>query len=303
MNKHSTLPTILAFAAVATLAAYPAISQTVGINAAVRNIVKVKADAQAEAVNAKVKEKIALGNMIATAAASALQILLLDKSSLTVGPNARMTIDRFVYDPNRKTSALGASVARGTFRFLSGKALQGRPGQSGLSTPIASIGIRGTIVEGAVGADAVAIAAMEQGFANAAGVDPETASLIVLRGPGAKAVASEKRGAIDVTAGGKTVTVNDAGQAIFVPGPGMAPIGPFPLSNAGFQAFDAVLRTQPNARALAAVAAGASKAASGRGGASSSGGGSGASALQLGLGFAAAVGVAVAVGGGNSSSP
>lgn len=295
MSKQSTAPVVLGFVAVATLAAYPAISQTVGINAAVRNVVKVKADAGAAAVDAKVKERVSLGNMISTAAASALQILLLDKSSLTVGPNTRMTVDRFIYDPNRKSSAIGASVARGTFRFLSGKATQGRPGQSGFNTPIASIGIRGTMIEGAVGADAVAIAAAEQGFANAGAVDPETATLIVLRGPGPKAVASEKRGEIDVTAGGKSVSVTGSGQAVFVPRAGAAPVGPFPLSSAGYQAFDTALRTSPVA-AAAAVASGGNRA-------SSSGGGSAGTSLQLGLGLAAAVAVAVAASSGGSASP
>ncbi len=60
--------------------------------------------------------------------------------------------------------------------------------------------------------------------------DPDTASLIFLRGPGSGAQGGEQQGAIDVTAGGTTASISGSGQAFFVPGPGQAPIGPFLLS-------------------------------------------------------------------------
>ena len=251
--KLSFRGTMLAATAVSTaLAALPALSQTVGVNSAVRNNVKVKATASAAETQARVKERVNQGNDITTAAASALQILLLDRSGLTVGPSARLKVDRFVYDPNKKASAMGISIAKGAFRFMSGKPTQGRPGQTALNTPTASIGIRGTMVEGAVGEEAVSIAQGEASL-NLAGVtiDPQTASMIVLRGPGKGALRGEKPGEISVTAGGRTIIVNSAGKFVFVPAPGAAPMGPFQLSNAGFQQFDSVLRTQPSFSTMA----------------------------------------------------
>ncbi len=237
---------ILGLAAFATVA--PAQAQVVGVNAAIRNTVQMKTAANPALHRAVLKERVGLGDDITTGQASVLQILLLDRTSFTVGANARVKIDRFVYDPNRQASAVGASIAKGAFRFMSGKATHGMPGQSSLKTPVASIGIRGTMVEGAVGADAVRIARGEAAVGAAAGAENDTATLIVLRGPGAGALGGELPGAIDVTANGQTIAVESAGLALFVPGPNAAPIGPFQLSDAGLDALHALLRTTPKRR-------------------------------------------------------
>ena len=228
-----------------SLAFVPAISQVVGVNTAVRNIVKVKANATASAINARVKDRVSQGNDIVTAPASTLQIMLLDQSTLTVGPNGRLIVDRFIYDPSRRASAVGVSIVKGAFRFLSGKSTHASPGQTSLRTPIASIGIRGTMVEGHVGQIAADVAQTESGISGAGKVDPKTASLIVLRGPGPNTAGGETPGEITVTSGGKTVTVTTPGQGVFVPRSGAAPIV-FGLSALGYQSFDSALRTSPS---------------------------------------------------------
>ena len=221
------------------LVATPAAAQTVGVNAAVVNDARMTTQANATLHKAVVRERVSLGNDILTGKASRLQVVLLDQTTFTVGANARIKVDRFVYDPNRNSSAVGLSVGRGAFRFMSGRATHNAPGQSSIRTPVASIGIRGTIVDGVVGADAVAIARAEPGLP-AFAADPETASLILLRGPGATA-GGEVPGGIDVTAGDKTVALDEAGLAVFVPGPGQAPIGPFRLTPAGSASLVALL--------------------------------------------------------------
>ena len=244
--KNSLYRSVAVVTAIAVpLALVPAFSQTVGVNTAVRNIVKVKANEASAAINALVKQRVAQGNEIATAPASTLQVMLLDQSSLTVGPNGRLKVDRFVYDADRRASAVGVSIVKGAFRFLSGKSTHANPGQTALRTPIASIGIRGTIVEGHVGEIAANVASGETGLSGVGVVDPNTASMIVLRGPGPNAVGGETRGEISVTSGGVSVTVNSPGQAVFVPRAGAAPIV-FTLSTLGYQSFDSALRTSPS---------------------------------------------------------
>ena len=223
------------------LAAIPASAQTVGVSAAVVNDVRMTTQTQPALHKVVVKERVSLGNDIQTGRASVLQVMLLDRTTFTVGGNARIKVDRFVYDPNRKASAVGLSVAKGAFRFMSGKPLHANPGQSSIRTPVASIGIRGTIVEGAIGHDAIRIARAEAGVPAGFTADPETASLILLRGPGPNAQ-GETPGAIDVEGGGTTVAVTSPGFAVFVPGPGQAPIGPFALSDAGSDALAGLLR-------------------------------------------------------------
>ena len=229
--------TLLALAA--TALATPAAAQTVGVNAAVVNDVRMTTQANTTLHKAVVRERVSLGNDILTGKASRLQVVLLDRTTFTVGANARIKVDRFVYDPDRQSSAVGLSVGRGAFRFMSGRATHNAPGQSSIRTPVASIGIRGTIVDGVVGADAVAIARAEPGLPRFT-ADPGTASLILLRGPGATA-AGETPGGIDVEAGGTSVPLDQAGLAVFVPGPRQAPIGPFRLTPAGSASLVALL--------------------------------------------------------------
>lgn len=238
------------------MAPLPAMSQAVGVNTAVRHEVRVRETVGAAERQAAVREQVRLGNAITTGDNSALQIMLLDRSTLTLGQNARLTVDRFVYDPERRASSVGTSVAKGTFRFLSGKATRG--GDNTVSTPSATIGIRGTILEGSVGEEAIALARLQPGL-DLSRADPATATLIVLRGPGAGAPASETRGIVDVTAGGQTVTLDRPGMAIFVAAAGESP-QVFDLTDAAYLEFDRTLRTAPAGfeRLAAAYAAGQS---------------------------------------------
>lgn len=230
----------------------PAGAQQVGINAALRNTVKMKTARDAAPRPAVLKERVSLGDDILTGPGSIDQVLLLDRTTFTVGANARVKIDKFVYDPARGASAVGASVVKGAFRFMSGKATRGAPGQSSVTTPVGSIGIRGTIFEGAVGADAVRIARGEAAVGNAA-ADSEKALLVVLRGPGQATQGDEKPGAIDVTTSQSTTALERPGMALFVPGPDRKPIGPFMLSDAGLDALHALLRTRPDKRGAAST--------------------------------------------------
>lgn len=234
----------LALAAAAGMAVGPAIAQTqAGIAAAVRNKVEIRS-ATRKPHAAAVRERIFMADQATTGAASQLQILLMDRTTFTVGANARVTIDRFVYDPARNSRQVGVSVAHGAFRFMSGRAL-GRPsGQASVRTPVATIGVRGTIFEGVVGEDAVRIAEQEPSVGRVAS-DRRQASLIVLRGPGARTQGDTIAGAIDVAAGGRTATLDAPELAVFVPREGATPIGPFHLSAAGLEALQSLLRTRP----------------------------------------------------------
>ena len=64
---------------------------------------------------------------------------------MSVGPNANMVIDQFVYDPNAGTGKLAASVSRGIFRFVGGK-ISKQENAVTMRTPAATIGIRGGVM-------------------------------------------------------------------------------------------------------------------------------------------------------------
>lgn len=91
---------------------------------------------------------IAFGERITTAGAGQTQILFVDQSALTVGPNSSMVIDEFVYDPNTSTGKLAASVTAGTFRFVGGRI--SKKEAVVFRTPTATIGIRGGVATASV---------------------------------------------------------------------------------------------------------------------------------------------------------
>jgi FecR protein len=232
------------FAAAAMIAAAPLAADAVGVTAVVRNNVQVTTTASPVLHKAAVRETISIGNDIVTGGQSMTQLLLLDKTTFTVGANSRVKIDRFVYDPRARQSAVSATVAKGAFRFMSGTAINKGKERSVINTPIATIGIRGTIVEGVVGAEAIRIARKEAGIPGSLAADPETATLIVLRGPGRNAQGATP-GAIDITVGGITIAVEEAGMAVFIPGPAQQPVGPFQLSGQGISFLRAQLGPRP----------------------------------------------------------
>ncbi|MCW3849409.1 FecR family protein [Sphingomonas sp. LB-2] len=225
-------------AIVAALPAIPAEAQVVGVTSAVKNDVRLRKPNAPIARPVQLKQRIATADQIQTGAKSQMQIVLLDRSIFTVGANARLTIDRYVYDPQRNSRNMGATVARGAFRYMSGRRTSG---STTINTPTAAIGVRGTMVEGIIGPDAVLIANNERGVGRGVRADPETASLIVLRGPGRGTSANVLPGIIDVTSGGRTVTVDQPMLAVYVPYPGATPIGPFTISPEGLRQIQALL--------------------------------------------------------------
>lgn len=213
--------------------------EVIGINAAVLNNVRIRPGGTSVARAAVVRQRVALADEVQTGGKSQLQVLLLDKSVFTVGANSRLTIDRFVYDPGRSARAVGASVVKGAFRFMSGR--PDAKGRSSIRTPVATIGIRGTILDGVVGEEAVRIAAGERAIGPDVRSDPATASLIILRGPGRGAQGRVQPGIIDITAAGRTVTIDRPMRAVYVPRPGAAPIGPFIISPEGLREVQALI--------------------------------------------------------------
>jgi hypothetical protein len=61
-------------------------------------------------------------------------------------------LDKFVYDPSSRSGAVVVNVLQGTFRFVSGSV---KPGGYTIKTPGATVGLRGTIVEGFMSANSL----------------------------------------------------------------------------------------------------------------------------------------------------
>jgi len=87
-------------------------------------------------------------DMLRTGAGARLTSRLVDDSLLTLGENASMIIDRFVYDPDADSRTVILRNAAGAF-LLAVENLGNTPeNQVEVHTPVAVIGIRGTTVWG-----------------------------------------------------------------------------------------------------------------------------------------------------------
>ena len=220
MRTFETLTSALALCGWLIVAAPVQAQDSVGVNAAIRNSVQTRSSTSGPLQPARLRAPVRLGDQFVTGSQSQVQVLLRDRSTFTVGANARMTVDRFVVSENGGSAV---SVARGAFRFVSGRTARSSSREA-ISTPVGSIGVRGTIVEGVVGPDILAILRAQPDLPPFTG-DEETMLLVVLRGPAGDARTFDTPGAVDIERNGVTVSLERPGQALLVSSDGV--FGPF----------------------------------------------------------------------------
>jgi hypothetical protein len=76
------------------------------------------------------------------------RVTFADGSTLDIGPDSRVLLADFVYDPaNLDASKQALRMAKGMFRYVSGKVVQNDPARLRLESPLAVIGIRGTTLD------------------------------------------------------------------------------------------------------------------------------------------------------------
>ena len=71
-------------------------------------------------------------------------IEFIDQSRVDVTEHSKLIIDEFVYDPNSKTGKLNLSAKLGTIRYASGQIAKNSATEVKITTPTATIGVRGT---------------------------------------------------------------------------------------------------------------------------------------------------------------
>ena len=218
----------------------------IGRNAAVKGTVEVLSQEQEQARLAIIKEPVFLNDFVTSIEGSSLQVLLKDSSTFTIGPKCEMVIDEFVYDPKKDVNSLSANVRKGMFRFASGKVSKANPDAVNISTQVASIGIRGTIVEILVGEEVFSIVKQAGLLSSNIPLDKSEATLVILRGPGINTSSRNRRGEVIVEAAGKTVRLTESGTAVLVTNANQEPSEPFVVSDVLIDYFDERLRTRPS---------------------------------------------------------
>lgn len=184
----------------------PVAAQTpVGVNAVVENSVQTRSVGESGWRPSVVDGTVRQADAIVTGVDSRLLIRLRDQSVLTVGANAALNVDRFVIDTEADPAGVLVSMVRGAFRFVSGSRGAERE-RVAFRTPTATIGIRGTTIEAAVGTEALELLDGEAGTP-VPGDDPDQTAVIVL-----------VEGEIEIEVDGVRRIVREPGQAVSVRG-------------------------------------------------------------------------------------
>jgi hypothetical protein len=114
----------------------------IGVAAASQN--RVESVVGGQATPLRVGSPVVQNQNVRTGPASTAQLLFLDQTSLSVGPSSDVKLDKFIFDPSRSQGSVVLSATRGAFRFVSGTQ---QPSNYQIRTPVATIGVRGTVVD------------------------------------------------------------------------------------------------------------------------------------------------------------
>jgi len=140
---------------------------------------------------------------------SAVRMVFTDKTEFSLGSDARLALDQLVFNPDTQSGSAQFSVLKGVFIFASGQIAKSDNTDMVVTTPVATIGIRGTEVAGRV-----------------ADVDSQFTIL---------------HGSIEVTTSAGSVTLDESGETTQVAGNGTPPSDPLILTAAQFgQAYGSV---------------------------------------------------------------
>ena len=96
-----------------------------------------------KSISSAVNTAVEMNDTIVTARARA-ELTFDDATKVKITEQSKLIIDDFVYDPKSGTGKLAMKVALGTARYASGQIAKNSPQQVAVSTPTASIAVRGT---------------------------------------------------------------------------------------------------------------------------------------------------------------
>ena len=143
MNWRHGVLCVSALCLAAGLAASPAHAQArVGEAAVIKNEVVRVAGPSSSQIN--VGDGVLRDETVRTGLDSATRLVMADSTNLSLGANASITLDRTVFDDEHKYRDIAVKMTSGAFRFVTGHS---EKAAYKISTPLATIGVRGTILD------------------------------------------------------------------------------------------------------------------------------------------------------------
>ncbi len=139
----SALPSLLRFFAIVVCLVW-AFDIHAAAAAPIGKVTKAQNQAQVGGKAAAVGTPVKLNDRLLTGAKSRMEVTFVDGTKLNLGENARVVVDRYVYDPSRSTGAMALDASRGALRLSTGKLNQMSKKDVKVSTPYAALAVRGT---------------------------------------------------------------------------------------------------------------------------------------------------------------
>ncbi len=87
-------------------------------------------------------QQVYTNELVETGARATTNLLFLDRTSLYVGAQSQVRLDKFIYDPEQRLGDVAISFGKGAFRFVTGE-IENKDNVT-LKTPTATMTIRGT---------------------------------------------------------------------------------------------------------------------------------------------------------------
>jgi trimeric autotransporter adhesin len=201
MSRPASLPLLLALSSALLLlggASGAFAQERVGVNSAVNE----QATGTPPGRSARpliIGQEVVYNERITTTDVGQTQLLFLDESSMSIGPNCDLTIDQFVYDPRSGTGKLAMTTTRGLLRYVGGK-LSKQDDAVTMRTNSAVLAVRG-------------------------------GAFLLNQAPSGslEAVFIYGRGLTVTGTTGVSQTLQRPGFAVSIAGPGAAPSAPFPV--------------------------------------------------------------------------
>ena len=128
------IATILLLTSQTNFAAVGKVTEQTGPTEIVRN---------KNSISAKVGSGVEMNDTIVTAKAKA-KLTFEDNTTVNITEQSKLVVDDFVYDPKKGSGKLAMKVVMGTARYASGQIAKTNPQQVAVSTPTATVAVRGT---------------------------------------------------------------------------------------------------------------------------------------------------------------
>jgi VCBS repeat-containing protein len=102
--------------------------------------------ADGSSFTAEIGDKLFQGDTIETATDGGIGVVFADTSTLALGEEGELVLDELVYDPGNQEGSSIISLVEGSMDYVSGQIAKINPDAVAITTPVATIGIRGTKV-------------------------------------------------------------------------------------------------------------------------------------------------------------